>query len=79
VEVRLENGIVKEIRGDKDDPVTQGAICPKSIASVQLLYHPDRLKVPLVRVGERGEGKWREASWDEAITIVSDKLIGDRG
>jgi anaerobic selenocysteine-containing dehydrogenase len=74
VEVRLENGIVKEIRGDKDDPVTQGAICPKSIASVQLLYHPDRLKVPLVRVGERGEGKWREASWDEAITIVSDKL-----
>jgi anaerobic selenocysteine-containing dehydrogenase len=72
--VRLENGAVKEILPDKDDPVSQGAICPKCIASVQLLRHPDRLKSPLIRTGARGEGKWRQASWDEALTLVADKL-----
>ena len=74
VEVRLENGAVKEIVGDADDPVTQGALCAKALASVQLLTHPGRLRTPLVRAGERGEGKWREASWDEALTMVAGKL-----
>ena len=72
--VRLEDGVVREILPDKDDPVTQGAICPKCIASVQLLSHPGRLKVPLIRAGARGEGKWKEATWDEALTLVTEKL-----
>ena len=71
VEVRLEKGSVKEILGDPDDPVTQGAVCPKALASVQLLTHPGRLRTPLVRAGKRGEGNWREASWDEALAIVA--------
>ena len=74
LEVRLEQGTVKEIAGDADDPVTQGSVCPKALASVQLLTHPGRLQTPLVRAGERGGGNWREASWDEALTIVAGKL-----
>jgi anaerobic selenocysteine-containing dehydrogenase len=74
VQVRLEDGAVKEILGDPDDPVTEGAVCPKALASVQLLTHPGRLRTPLVRAGERGEGKWREATWDEALAIVAGRL-----
>jgi anaerobic dimethyl sulfoxide reductase subunit A len=40
----------------------------------QRLYHPDRLKKPLKRVGERGEGKFREVSWGEALDMVASEL-----
>ena len=38
-------------------------------------YDPDRVLTPLVRVGKRGEGKFRKASWDEALDIVAKKML----
>jgi anaerobic selenocysteine-containing dehydrogenase len=72
--VRVNDGVVKEIAADRSDPVSEGAVCPKGLASIQLLQHPARLKSPFIRVGERGQGKWREASWDEALTMVAKRL-----
>jgi molybdopterin-containing oxidoreductase family molybdopterin binding subunit len=47
-------------------------ICLRGLSQVQRLYDPNRLKYPMKRVGNRGEGKWERISWDEAIdTIVS--------
>jgi len=40
----------------------------------QYAYHPDRLTRPLRRVGERGEGKWEEISWDAAYDLIEEKL-----
>ncbi len=40
----------------------------------QYAYHPDRLTRPLKRLGERGEGKWQEISWDEAFALIEEKL-----
>lgn len=37
-------------------------------------YNPDRVKYPMLRVGKRGEGKFKRISWDEATTIVADNL-----
>ncbi len=50
------------------------AICGRGKAAIGALYNPDRIKTPLIRVGERGEGEFREASWDEALDMVATKL-----
>ena len=73
--VELEGGIVKRILPDREDPMTKGSICPKGIASIQLLYHPDRLKYPLARDGPRGSGKWRRISWDDALDTIVKTLM----
>jgi len=49
-------------------------ICARGLASMKLVYHPDRLKYPLKRVGERGEGKWQRISWDEALETIATRL-----
>ena len=51
-----------------------GGICGRGRAAMGALYDPDRIKTPLIRVGERGEGKFRRASWDEALDLVASKL-----
>jgi DMSO reductase family type II enzyme molybdopterin subunit len=49
--------------------------CQKGASFVRRIYAPDRLKYPLERVGERGEGKWRRISWDEALTKIADTIV----
>jgi anaerobic selenocysteine-containing dehydrogenase len=50
--------------------------CLRGQSMLNLIYGPDRLKQPLIRVGQRGEGKFKAVSWDEALDYVSDKLAG---
>ncbi|MBX7131082.1 MAG: molybdopterin-dependent oxidoreductase [Fimbriimonadaceae bacterium] len=49
--------------------------CLRGMSMTHMIYGPDRVKKPLIRVGERGEGKWREASWDEALDYIAQKMI----
>ncbi len=50
-------------------------ICNKGLCTVRdLVYHPDRLKHPLLREGKRGEGKWKRISWEEAIDTIAENL-----
>lgn len=49
-------------------------MCVKGAALKQALYHPDRLKYPMKRIGERGEGKFERISWEEALTTIAQKL-----
>ncbi|HXI02815.1 MAG TPA: molybdopterin-dependent oxidoreductase [Candidatus Saccharimonadales bacterium] len=49
--------------------------CQKGGCFVEYVYSPQRLRFPLIRTGERGEGKWRRATWDEALTQVAEKLL----
>jgi len=49
-------------------------ICQKGLSSLQILYHPDRIRHPLRRVGERGKGKWEQLSWDEALDYIAEQL-----
>ena len=47
--------------------------CRAAVAG-EWFYHPDRLNVPLKRAGDRGEGKWEQISWDQALDEVAAKL-----
>jgi len=70
----LENGRLVKVKGDPDDPRTQGALCSKGLSATQMAYDPRRLTHPLRRVGPRGSGKWEKISWDEALDEVAGKL-----
>jgi complex iron-sulfur molybdoenzyme family reductase subunit alpha len=49
--------------------------CQKGACFVEYVYGAQRLKYPLIRAGKRGEGKWRRATWDEALELVAGKVL----
>jgi len=72
--VHVDNGKAVKIEGDPESPVNRGLLCKKALASLEFLYHPERLRYPLKRKGNRGEGKWQKISWDEALGLISERL-----
>jgi anaerobic selenocysteine-containing dehydrogenase len=76
--VHVQDGRVVKIEGNPEYPMSRGALCSKGLSGIQALYHPNRLKYPLKRVGARGEGKWQRISWDEAIDTIAQKLMETR-
>lgn len=75
VKVTVRDGRVTRIEGDEIDPMSKGRICAKGGVGIQALYHPNRLKYPMKRVGERGENNWERISWEEALDTIADKLM----
>jgi anaerobic selenocysteine-containing dehydrogenase len=73
--IHLKDGKPIMVEGDPANPVNKGAICIRGKNSLEYLYHPDRLKHPLKRAGERGKGKWNQITWDEALNTISSELI----
>jgi anaerobic selenocysteine-containing dehydrogenase len=69
-----KDGIFTRLAGMKECPVNRGSLCAKALGSPQWTYSPDRLKYPMKRIGEKGEGKFEKISWDEAIRLIADKL-----
>ena len=78
----VENGVVKRITTDESLPDESGALqlraCLKGRAYRQRLYHPDRLKYPLRRTGEKGAGEFERVGWDEALDAISQKMLDIR-
>ncbi|MGB8952131.1 MAG: molybdopterin-dependent oxidoreductase [Candidatus Aminicenantales bacterium] len=70
----VRDGQLIKIEGDPNHPWNQGRLCARCLAMTQYVYHPDRLTRPLKRVGERGEGKWRPISWEEAYDLIEKKM-----
>ncbi|MCQ2553103.1 MAG: molybdopterin-dependent oxidoreductase [Clostridia bacterium] len=70
----LKDGKITRIAGMTEASKNRGARCAEGLAAPEWQYSPDRIKNPLLRVGEKGEGKFKEISWDEAIQITADKL-----
>jgi len=77
ITVKVAGGKVRKIDGQKDNPKSRGRLCPRGQAGVAQLYDPDRLKRPLIRVegSQRGEGKYREASWEEALDYIAERML----
>jgi len=49
--------------------------CLRGMSMTHMIYGPDRIKTPLIRVGARGEGKWKQATWDEALDYIADRIV----
>ncbi|MFC5491354.1 molybdopterin oxidoreductase family protein [Dokdonella soli] len=76
IRVHLKGGRVRYIDGNPRHPVNQGVICAKGSAGIMQHYSPARLSKPLLRVGERGAGEFREIEWDEALALAT-QWLGD--
>jgi anaerobic selenocysteine-containing dehydrogenase len=74
----VENGRVVKLEGNPVDPMSRGRMCAKGLSGIQALYHPNRNKYPLKRSGERGGGKWKRVTWNEAIDDIAKKLMETR-
>ena len=73
--MKVEDGRVIGTYPDMEHPVSRGTLCIKGWSAHEFIHHPDRLKTPLVRIGDRFE----EISWDEAIPLAAEKLKGIAG
>ena len=74
IETRGEE--IVSIKGDPDDPLSRGHICPKAIALRDLHEDPDRLRYPVKRVtGPAGEIQWERITWEEALDATADALM----
>ncbi|WP_243545346.1 molybdopterin-dependent oxidoreductase [Pseudodesulfovibrio tunisiensis] len=74
IEVEVENGKAVYIQGNSHAGGIEGSLCPRGAAGTALTYDEERPQYPMIREGERGEGKWRRVSWDEALDYVAGKL-----
>ena len=70
----VEDERLVKFSGQPDSIRTEGKVCSKAQASINQVYDPDRVLYPMKRVGKRGEGKWKQISWEDALTEVGGRL-----
>ena len=70
----VKDGKLIKVEGDPDHPINRGTLCVKEYAYPQRVYNPERIKYPMIRTGERGEGKFERISWDKAFDHICEKL-----
>jgi len=76
---RVEEGKITKLNPNPYFPKSRNMLCPRGNAGIQTAYDPDRLKYPMIRIGERGEGKFKRVTWEEAYEAIlngTDKFKG---
>ena len=78
LEVTLTMGRITKIDAapvdEMSNPLTDGWICKKVKHHADRVYSPERIMTPLIRIGKKGDGEFRQASWDEALDLVAAKI-----
>jgi anaerobic selenocysteine-containing dehydrogenase len=69
--VTVQDGRAVRLRGDREHPFTRGFLCHKVSRYLDRVYHPERLKWPLQRVGPKGQGRFARITWDEALDTIA--------
>ena len=75
VRAKVVEGRVVKLEGNPDHPHSKGRLCARGQSGLMNTYDPDRVLTPLIRVGKRGEGKFRQASWSEALDTVAENML----
>lgn len=73
IEATIENGKLVKVEPDKDSPF--GRVCPRGALSKEIIYSKDRILHPMVRIGKKGEGKFRRATWEEALEKAAEGFL----
>src|ERR1700750_3262936 len=73
-EVTVRDGVAEKLVGVKEPPFTRGGLCAKVSHYLERTYSPNRLRHPLIRTGPKGEGAFREATWDEGLPLSAERL-----
>lgn len=77
--IKVRNNDILSIKGDPDDPLSRGHICPKAVALKDIQNDPDRLRQPMRRMRNEGDGqRWEPIAWDEAFDLVAERLVSTR-
>ncbi|NOZ62876.1 MAG: molybdopterin-dependent oxidoreductase [Calditrichaeota bacterium] len=63
-----------KIEGNENDPLCNGRLCPRGTGGIGAYLDDERLKTPLIRTAERGKQTFREATWDEALDYIAQKM-----
>ncbi|GGA92515.1 dehydrogenase [Brucella endophytica] len=71
----LDAHTIGRVRGAKENSYTDGVICAKVARYAERIHHSDRLLKPLIRAGGKGEGVWKEASWEAALDLVAERFL----
>ena len=80
LKVWVRDGKISKVESaDYPEEPDARCICLRGLSSIRLVYHPDRLRYPLRRVGDRGGGKWERITWDEAFDTIASKLLEIKG
>ena len=74
LEVRIEDGRAVSIGGTETNPITQSYICSKVRRFPEHVYGPGRIRFPQVRMGPKGEGRFRRVGWDEALERIASRM-----
>ena len=69
---------IKKFEGNPAHPGSRGRNCAKGPATINQTYDPERILYPLKRVGERGEGRWKRVSWEQALEEIAEKMRDSR-
>jgi len=74
--IETDGDTIVSIKGDKDDPLSRGHICPKAVALQDIHEDPDRLRHPVRKVvSDDGTVSWEEISWQAALDETADRLM----
>jgi anaerobic selenocysteine-containing dehydrogenase len=65
---------IRKFEGNPVHPGSRGRNCAKGPATHNQVYDPERILYPLKRVGKRGEGKWEQISWEQALSEIAEKM-----
>ncbi|MDJ0653014.1 MAG: molybdopterin-dependent oxidoreductase [Xanthomonadales bacterium] len=71
LEIRTQGARVLSIRGDKNDPISRGFICPKATALADIQSDPDRVRTPVRKV----DGQWQPMAWDDALDLAAESIV----
>ena len=72
--VDRETGEIRKFEGNPEHPGSRGRNCAKGPATLNQIQDPDRILFPLKRDGERGSGKWKRVTWDEALDDIAGRI-----